>query len=98
MTHDLILRYCKQHDIKYSKKGTIWNQPKAAAVQCANINPELIPPSFTRKAGNPLKAVKLQKNHHLLSRQFQIVDLPGLINLSVRLSLIEESSWTAMLK
>lgn len=32
--------------------------PSAAAVQWANINPELRPPFFTRKAGSSLSAVK----------------------------------------
>lgn len=36
----------------------MWYIPKAAAVQCANMNPELRPPSFTRKAGSSLSAVK----------------------------------------
>lgn len=31
--------------------------PSAAAVQWANINPELRPPFFTRKAGSSLSAV-----------------------------------------
>ena len=34
--------------------------PKAAAVQCANMNPELRPPSLTRKAGSSLRAEKLK--------------------------------------
>lgn len=77
----------------------MWNEPKAAAVQCANINPELMPPSFTRKAGNPLNAAKLQRKLSCYYVSFNwLVFLPGLINLSVLLSLIEESSWTAMLK
>lgn len=40
----------------------ILNLPKAAAVQCGIMNPEFKPPSLTKKAGKPLRAVKKKQN------------------------------------
>ena len=45
--------------------------PRAAAVQCANIKPELSPPSLTRKAGSSLKAEK-KLNQTVVGKKMRI--------------------------
>jgi hypothetical protein len=39
-------------------KMAMWNEPSAAAVQCANMKPLFSPPFGVKKAGNSLNAGK----------------------------------------
>ncbi len=55
-THSVVTKMTRSEQQNCRKSNSWLDLPRAAAVQCANMNPELRPPSLTRKAGSSLRA------------------------------------------